>query len=91
LPADAHFAWDVPSQGLNSLRKKSGPGNDRQGLNRLRKKSQPLQTPPPGLKPSIQMSERFRGFKNPLPRTEVRGFHPSRSVPVMKSVFFRKL
>jgi hypothetical protein len=42
LPADAHFAWDVPSQGLNSLRKKSGPGNDRQGLNRLRKKSQPL-------------------------------------------------
>jgi hypothetical protein len=33
--------------------------------------------PPPGLKPLIHMPERFRGFENPLPRTEVRGFHLS--------------
>ena len=28
-----------------------------------------------GLKPSILMPERSRGFENPLPRTEVRGWH----------------
>jgi hypothetical protein len=32
---------------------------------------------PPGLKPSIYMPERSRGFENPLPRTEVRGWHLS--------------
>jgi len=26
------------------------------------------------LKPSIHRTERFRGFENPLPRTEVRGY-----------------
>jgi hypothetical protein len=29
----------------------------------------------PGLKPSIYIPERSRGFKNPLPRTKVRGWH----------------
>ena len=31
----------------------------------------------PGLKPDHGKMERFRGFENPLPRTEVRGWHGS--------------
>src|ERR1700733_14585225 len=35
----------------------------------------PQRLKPPGLKPGNLDTERFRGFENPLPRTEVRGWH----------------
>ena len=44
-------------------------------LNGLPKKSGSLEKQPPGLKPRDLYAERFRGFENPLPRTEVRGWH----------------
>jgi hypothetical protein len=40
---------------------------------------------PQGLKPPIFLGECFRGFENPLPRTEVRGFHPSTVTPKANS------
>jgi hypothetical protein len=45
MSADGHFAWDVPWQGLKSVRKaafragKIGSGPERRGLNSLRNKS----------------------------------------------------
>jgi hypothetical protein len=42
---------------------------------RLQTSPKPLEKRPPGLKPSIHLSGRFRRLKSPLPRTKLPGFH----------------
>ena len=43
---------------------------------------------PPGLKPGHCKIKRSRGFENPLPRTEVRGWHSSAKVWVHPTASF---
>jgi putative transposase len=50
-----------------------------------------LDAPPPGLKPSIYIPERSRGFENPLPWTKVRGWHSlSYSLIQLRQNVFRR-
>jgi hypothetical protein len=47
--------------------------------------------PPPGLKPRLDVAEHSRGFENPLPRTEVRGWHSlSCSLIQIRQTVFRQ-
>ena len=77
---------------------------EKDGLEGVRALAEPLEKQPPGLKPGNLYAEHFRGFENPLPRTDarcgevVRGWHHRSGDPLRSNYvgpegrkFFRNL